>query len=343
MAKKYGKWNVVKSLQEGGQAHTFIVHEDGESPKHKYVLKRLKNQKRLKRFSKEISAGLSLEHPNIVRIVDFEIDSDPAYLVMEYCAGGALTVHAIDRLSFGRRIEMFAQICDAVGYAHKKGIIHRDLKPDNILLRDDGLTPVVADFGICFVADDGERMTMTDEAVGPVYFMAPELEDGRSDSVVAQSDVYSLGKLLYWLLSGRTFSREKHREDAHDLTKAFAGYEYHFINELLDEMIVPKRNDRFPNGTVVAEKVRIMSERIKKDAHVVDRRVPQPCTFCGIGIYKIVVDYDYEAGKKDDARLNNFGIRPAGAPVVLAMVCDHCGNTQLFRPDMSKNPKVWRE
>ena len=73
--------------------------------------------------------------------------------------------------------------------------------------------------GICFIADDGTRITLTDEAVGARRYTAPELEDGRAEDVTAAADVYSLGKVLYWLMAGRVFDREKHRDPRFDLTK----------------------------------------------------------------------------------------------------------------------------
>ncbi|MFI5322988.1 MAG: protein kinase [Thermodesulfobacteriota bacterium] len=113
---------------------------------------------------------------------------------------------------------MFQQICEGVAYAHTKGVIHRDLKPDNIFLRTRKGPVVVGDFGICYLEQDGKRITLTDEAVGPRNFIAPELEDGRLELISTKCDVYSLGKILYWLLSGgKIFSREKHREPQFDL------------------------------------------------------------------------------------------------------------------------------
>ncbi len=101
-----------------------------------------------------------------------------------------------------RTLELLIDIANGLAHAHANGIVHRDIKPANLLLSGAPALPVIADFGICYVVD-GDRMTLTDEAVGPRLFVAPELEDGRAEQVSARSDVYTLGKLLYWLLKGR--------------------------------------------------------------------------------------------------------------------------------------------
>jgi serine/threonine protein kinase len=94
MASKwnYGKWNKVSDLSSGGQAITYIVVEAGEAdlPANRRVLKRLKNPKRKNRFEAELQAGLTLSHPNIVKVVDHDLNNDPPYIVSEYCSGGSL-------------------------------------------------------------------------------------------------------------------------------------------------------------------------------------------------------------------------------------------------------------
>jgi len=99
-------------------------------------------------------------------------------------------------------------------------VVHRDIKPENILSTFE-TTPVVGDFGICFV-DDDEHLTITEEVMGARFYCAPELRDGRLQPGIPPqaADVYSLGKLLYWMLSyGRIFDREDHRKDEYLLGK----------------------------------------------------------------------------------------------------------------------------
>lgn len=218
MAQKYGKWIVARSLSEGGQAVTFLAYREDDPEKRQCVLKRFKNPDRVKRYESEVAAALSLDHPNLVKYVDSDLKSAKPFMVTEYYSGGPLSRGNFDNWSTIERLQLFRAICDGVGYAHSQGIIHRDLKPDNIFLHKDGKTPVVGDFGICFISEEGTRFTLTDEAVGARRFTAPELEDGRAGQVSARSDVYSLGKILYWLFAKRVFDREKHREPQWSLT-----------------------------------------------------------------------------------------------------------------------------
>jgi len=199
MATIFGdRWEIVENIGEGGQAHAFIVRDvKGDGPT-VYVLKRLKNLERLERFKREIEAVRNLNHPNIVRLIDFDVDAPKPYLVTEYCSGGSLDkAEPFWKKSPVIALELFQQICEGVGFAHSQGVIHRDIKPSNIYLRNADGPAVIGDFGICYIEQNGERLTLTEEAVGPRIFMAPELEGGRLEDISKKSDTYSLGKVLY--------------------------------------------------------------------------------------------------------------------------------------------------
>jgi serine/threonine protein kinase len=343
MAKTYGeRWEIKEPLPEGGQAHTFLVTDSKGGSETLYVLKRLKNINRIERFKREIETIRNLSHENIVRLVDFDLEADPPYLVTEFCAGGCLSkAKPFWRGSPVIALEVFQQICEGVSYAHNQGIIHRDIKPDNIFLRTENGPAVVGDFGICFVEDDGTRLTLTDEAVGPALFIAPELEDGRVQAVSQKSDVYSLGKVLYWLLSdGKVFSREKHRQLQWDLKGWNEGtllgwnniYMEH-VNRLLDFMIVDNPEERRGVSNILiltswAKKL------IQKEYNPVSTKIRQLCTYCGQGYYVI--------RGSDSTDANNFGLQVVGKPDWRIMVCNICGHVQLFRVDMA-NQKDWWE
>lgn len=338
--KKYGKWVLDRSLSEGGQAHTFVVYSEDDPEKKPFVLKRLKNKDRIDRFIGEVQAVTKLSHKNILQIVDFDPNADRPYLVTEYCAKGELSEKLLSQAPLLPRLRMFEQICDAVAYAHSQNIVHRDLKPENIFVRDD-MTPVVGDFGISHVEGGGERFTLTEEAVGPFRYMAPELEDGRTDNVKPCADVYSLGKLLYWMLSGRTFAREKHREENFNLAKNKHGSEYHLINQFLDRMIIADPARRFTTGKQVLEQLHMLIDRIEQRAHCIEINTPQPCLYCGLGFYQIITNTTRSRGNSPTVGVQNFGFTAYGGSEWLIMVCDYCGNVQIFRIDYVKNKDIW--
>jgi eukaryotic-like serine/threonine-protein kinase len=169
MAKRFDDWEVVRSLSQGGQAWTYLVKKVGGSDEELFVLKQLikrSDPSRLKRFQQEIDAGLHLSHLNVLKVVGHNIAHERPYLVTEYCSGGPLADANVASYTEAERLRLFLAICHGVGHAHASGVIHRDLKPANIFLLSDLRTPVVGDFGLCLLADQEERLTEVNEAVG---------------------------------------------------------------------------------------------------------------------------------------------------------------------------------
>lgn len=246
--KSWGHWrNTEEQPREGGQGRIFFVTDSrGEIPG-TYALKELKNLRRTDRFQREIDAIARLAaHPNIIRLIDqAAFATGKPYYVMER-AGGSL----VDAVTGGdgakSEEDLFAiyrAICAGVAHIHAGTIIHRDLKPENILFI--GGTPKVADFGLCLIAGV-DRATPTPEAVGPRLYMAPELEDGRNLDVTSAADIYSLGKILYFMLShGRIFSREKYNEPAWDLKRVHHDPRYEVFSRVWRETMAPYPRSRF--------------------------------------------------------------------------------------------------
>ncbi|MDY3554842.1 serine/threonine-protein kinase, partial [Gemmata sp. JC717] len=198
--------------RRGGAGQVFHVRhsETGQIG----ALKRLKNAKRHERFKSEVEAVRKLDHPGIVRLLDANLDADPQYAVYEYEPGGNLgevPVTELLSLPLSQRLDLCEQVCDALAVAHKSGLVHRDVKPDNILISQNRRTVRLCDFGLVY-CEDGERQTATMEQVGSRFYIPPELEEGRSEEVSPASDIYSVGKVLYYLITGQVFSRERHRD-----------------------------------------------------------------------------------------------------------------------------------
>lgn len=337
-----GRWRNEGSIGEGGQARAFLVTDTRGDHGTLYVLKLLKNTKRIERFRREVQAIRDLAHPCIVQCVDFELDSDHPYLVTEYCSGGSLaSATRYWNESPVVALDLFGQICEGVAFAHGKGIVHRDIKPDNIFLRGNCGPAVVGDFGICFIGDDGNRVTLTDEVVGARSFTAPELEGGRSDTVSEKADVYSLGKLLYWLLSdGKTLPREKYRDPSLDIKRrnedSLLGWNNIYlehVNRLLDFMIIEDPNERrdLHNIRILLRQTRRL---VEKEYNPISRSIRQLCRYCGQGFYVLRA--------KDNGQISNLGLTPVASCDWRAVVCNTCGHVELFRVDMAHRQDWWQ-
>jgi serine/threonine protein kinase len=189
--------------------------------------------------------------------------------------------------------------------------------------------------------EDGSRLTLTEEAVGPRQFMAPELEDGRIHRVSPESDVYSLGKLLYWLIAGQVFSREKHREPRWDLkgqnADSILGWnDVHMehVNRLLDLMVTPDPGQRRTVDNILVL-CKTTKRLIEKGYNPVSSYIRQPCTYCGEGYYAL------QAGKNATA-VHNFGFEAVGDCDWRIFTCNMCGHVQAFRLDKATRKEWWK-
>jgi serine/threonine protein kinase len=202
MAQQYGDWLVVESLGEGGQAHSYRVTRSGSSDDG-YVLKRLKNAARLPRFRQEVDALKTLSHERVPQLVDFKLDGDSPWLVYTYVDGMTLD-KAVHDLSVDEGLDLCRDVTEAVAAAHAVGIVHRDIKPNNVIVTGDAphRRACLIDFGICQSVDGKLQLTTTGEGLGNWAFAAPEAWPGSELETSEKSDVYSLGALLYYSVTG---------------------------------------------------------------------------------------------------------------------------------------------
>src|SRR5271157_1725249 len=218
------------------------------------------SEERRKRFEREIEATSKLHHHNILRIIESRTDESPPYYISEYCEGGDLSGRATQYYGdVAAVVRDLLPIIDALVAAHLAGVFHRDFKPPNILFRKDG-TPVLGDFGICFMEGD-RAITLTDEAVGTINFIAPEMESGQRSLGDASdnTDVYSLGKVIHWLLSGgKPVSREDHRSEDLSVVNILHDQRFEHVNSLLDRMVV-----RDPSKRIAMKEVGQAMEEMK--------------------------------------------------------------------------------
>ncbi len=177
-----------------------------------WVLKRLNNPSRIGRFQREIDAHSKVVSPHILPVQDWHISEDKgkSYLVTPY-GGHNLLETADENLAPRQLLERFRGVVEAVHAAHAKGVVHRDIKPDNVVVNEAG-TPFLVDFGIC-ADDDSQVMLTTVEGFGNASFAAPECDRGSIEAAAEPSDIYSLGKLLYWMATSGRERRFMRRED----------------------------------------------------------------------------------------------------------------------------------
>ena len=207
IGRRIGQYEIVAEIGAGGMGTVYRARQI--SLNRDVALKILPSHLALdptglERFQREAMSVAQLAHPNIVQVHDIGEDNGVHFIAMEYVRGrtAAEMLKAEGPLAFRKALEICAPVAAALGVAHKAGILHRDVKPSNILVSEAGFAKL-ADFGVAGLMQppEGERLTMTGAAVGTPYYMSPEQVRGR-EALDGAGDVYSLGVVLYELLSG---------------------------------------------------------------------------------------------------------------------------------------------
>ncbi|WP_051536235.1 Stk1 family PASTA domain-containing Ser/Thr kinase [Ruminococcus flavefaciens] len=199
-----GRYEITELIGVGGMAEVYkgVDVIDNKTVAIKILKKEFaENEEFLRRFRNESKAIAVLSHPNIVKIYDVGFSEKIQYIVMEYIDGITLKEYIEEEkvLTWKDTVHFVIQILRALQHAHDKGIVHRDIKPQNIMMFTDG-TIKVMDFGIAkFAREEGK--TATDQAIGSVHYISPEQASGNVTD--AKSDIYSVGAMMYEMLTGR--------------------------------------------------------------------------------------------------------------------------------------------
>lgn len=295
-------------------------------------------EKAKQRMKSEIEALKTIDHPNIVKIIDQNLEEN--WFVTEYFRKGPLSNHpSLFKGNTLAALIAFRQLVEAVGQLHSLNRIHRDIKPANVFIAEDGQL-VLGDLGLVFFTDESRsRVSENYENVGSRDWMPPwaygqglKLEDIRPTF-----DLFCLGKLLWAMVSGRTIlSLWYHRRDNNKLEIIFPGDDsIAWINAILDQCVVENEEDCIQDAqsllTIVDDCLKAVRNRGQRFARGVERT----CTVCGFGSYKLVLD--------ENDNPSSCGIRPDRVldPAFKIFCCDHCGHSQIFRLPAGFRPPAW--
>ncbi|MBZ0315823.1 MAG: protein kinase [Anaerolineae bacterium] len=200
-----GKYELVERLGRGGMADVYKAIQRGME---RFVAVKVmhghlaESEDFVVRFKREAQSVGNLRHPHIVQVIDFDVEGDVYYMVMEYIKGGTLKTYIQQKgaLPVDEALRVTGQLSDALAYAHQHGMIHRDIKPANVMFTDNSFThPVLTDFGIARILGQS-GITMSGAFIGTPAYMSPEA--GRGTKVDERSDIYSMGIMLYEMVTG---------------------------------------------------------------------------------------------------------------------------------------------
>ena len=197
------RYQIIKSIGEGGMANVYLAYDTilDRNVAVKILRGELSSdEKFVRRFQREALSASSLSNPNIVEVYDVGEDNGDFYIVMEYIEGKHLKALLKKRgkLTVTEVVDIMSQIANGLSVAHDSYIIHRDIKPQNIMILENGMVKIT-DFGIA-MAINATQLTQTNSVMGSVHYLPPEQASGKGATL--QSDIYSMGILMYELLTG---------------------------------------------------------------------------------------------------------------------------------------------
>ncbi|MBI2920530.1 MAG: protein kinase [Planctomycetes bacterium] len=201
--KSFGKYTLLRELGRGGFGVVHLARD--EELKREVALKMLlgpaaADAEEVARLKREAQAAARLRHPNVMQIYEVGTEEGRTYFTMEYLKGRTLAAAARE-LGERRKLEVVRDVAQALEYAHQAGVIHRDVKPSNIMLEDGGRVCLM-DFGLAKHLEDSKNLTLSGTVLGTPNYMSPEQAGARPELLDGRSDVFALGSVMYWLITG---------------------------------------------------------------------------------------------------------------------------------------------
>ena len=257
---RLGHYRILSLLGRGGMADVYRAEDErlGREVALKAVPPEFaRDPERIERFEREVRAAAKLSHPNIVTVFEFGHGDGQHFYTMDLMAGGDLKARIRahpEGMAPQEARRVASAVAQALDYAHRRGFVHRDVKPENILFDEDG-RPQLTDFGIARAMESGTRMTATGMSIGSPHYMSPEQAQGLR--VDGRSDLYSLGVVLYEMLTGRlpfeagntlAVALAHLNEPAPELPPALAVWQ-----PVLDRLLAKSPEDRYASAGELAE------------------------------------------------------------------------------------------
>lgn len=260
LLERIGPWKIKETLGSGGMGHVYLAQRDetNERAAVKVLTASLAREPGfVDRFGREIDAMRKLKNAHIVQLLDSGVDGENYYYAMDYVEGETLLalLRREKRLDWRRALDYAMQVCQALKSAHDTGIIHRDLKPSNLMVTPEGMIKLT-DFGVAQVFAS-QRLTVTGGIIGTAEYMSPEQAQGKR--ATKQSDLYSLGAVLYAMITGRTpFSGstaveviQKHKFGLFDRPRLFVPNLPERVDDTICKLLEKDPAKRFPDALVL--------------------------------------------------------------------------------------------